>query len=68
MESPINKHASKPLPPFFQKKFHMPRPDAVPVLRPKGLQPSTRSRHTREDHGLHLMNNSHTTLTIPHAR
>jgi hypothetical protein len=67
MESPID-HATKPLPPFFQKKFQMPRPDAVPALRPKGLQHSTGSRYTREDRGLHQMKTSHTTLTIPHAR
>jgi len=68
MEAPLVNHASKPLPPFFQKKFQMPRPDAVPVLRPKGLQPSTLSRYTREGRGLHPMKTSHSTLTIPHAR
>jgi len=68
MTSPTNNHVSKPLPPFFQKKFHMPRPAAVPALRPKGLQPSTGSRYTTEGRGLHQMKNSHTTLTIPHAR
>lgn len=68
METPISNHASKPLPPFFQKKFHLPRPDAVPALRPKALRVFSQSRHTSEDRGLHQMKSSHTTLTIPHAR